>query len=537
MSNYLQNHLTRSIPQTEQADPLQVPNTGGGFSFQVSSMDRLMRFLILGSEGGTYYIGEKDLTKQNLDNLRSLTSTAPKDVIDLAAQISDEGRSYRNDAAVFVLAFVMTNGSEDAKVYARSQMGRIVRTSYHLFQFESFLKTLATGSGLGSSRNKAIASWYLNKTPEQIAYQAVKYRQRNGWTHRDSLRQSRPNFFTDLSDDVAKWILGKYNGNIDQLPAVIQGFEYAQNCNDVGGLLKVLDDYKMLPWEALPTQFLKEPKVWKKLFGNGQLKGQALVRNITRLARIKAFDDLVFAGDYAKALTDEQMIAQTRLHPLNYLNALVVHTDGQKDRKGFGKVKDWNTVPVISQALDAGIHLAFKHIEPTNKRTLLALDVSSSMSWAVGMGLDLTAAQVSGVMATAIAKTEPYHQIMGFAHTFKDLGIHAGMDLMSVMRAISNLNFGSTNCALPFTWAAERGIEIDTFVVITDNETNTGNTHPHIALQHYRRKTGIPARLVVVGVTANNFTIADPNDSGMLDVVGADANLPKLIAEFSKGKI
>lgn len=538
MSNYLRMHATRDIPQNEPESQLQIANSAGGFSFQVSSMDRLARFLILGSEGGTYYIGQKDLTKQNLDNLRSLTATQPKAVVDLAAQISDEGRSYRNDAAIFVLAFVMTVGNEEAKVYARSQVNRIVRTATHLFQFESFLKALAPGSGLGSSRNKAIASWYQDKTPEDIAYQAVKYRQREGWTHRDSLRQSRPKFYTDLYDDVAKWILGKYDGDIGQLPEVIQAFEEVQKSDNVHDVLQILERTK-LPWEALPTKFHKNPEVWQKLFYTGQLKGQALVRNITRLARLKAFDSLVFATDYANALTNEEMIARTRLHPLNYLNALVVHTEGQRDRNNpwARNAKDWVSSPQILSALDAGVHLAFKHIEPTNKRTLLALDVSGSMSGAIGMGLDLTAAQVSGVMATAIAKTEPYHHIMGFAHTFKDLGIHANMDLMSVMSKVQDQNFGSTDCSLPMTWAHSRGIEIDTFVVITDNETWSGQVHPHVALQKYRKAMGIPSRLVVVGVTASNFTIADPNDSGMLDVVGADANLPKLIAEFSKGKI
>ena len=43
---------------------------------------------------------------------------------------------------------------------------------------------------------------------------------------------------------------------------------------------------------------------------------------------------------------------------------------------------------------------------------------------------------------------------------------------------------------------------------------------------------GIPAKLVVVGMVANNFTIADPNDGGAMDVVGFDTAVPELIAGF-----
>jgi 60 kDa SS-A/Ro ribonucleoprotein len=82
-------------------------------------------------------------------------------------------------------------------------------------------------------------------------------------------------------------------------------------------------------------------------------------------------------------------------------------------------------------------------------------------------------------------------------------------------------------------YAMEQGIEVDTFVVYTDNETWYGRIHPVQALEQYRQKTGIPAKLVVVGMVANEFTIADPLDGGMLDVVGMDTATPNLITDFS----
>jgi len=54
---------------TPQSEPIpgtdQVPNSGGGFAFAIDRWDRLDRFLVLGSEGGTYYIGERELTVEN----------------------------------------------------------------------------------------------------------------------------------------------------------------------------------------------------------------------------------------------------------------------------------------------------------------------------------------------------------------------------------------------------------------------------------------------------------------------------------------
>jgi 60 kDa SS-A/Ro ribonucleoprotein len=545
MTDALSRFLQRDIPQTEAASELQVANSAGGFSFAVTPEIRLERFLILGTDGGTYYIKENDLTKQNLSNLKMLTETDPKFVVDLAVEISRDGRAYKNGPAIFVMAYVMTFGNDEAKSYARGYVNEVVRTSTHLFTFNKYLKLLATGTGLGTSRNRAIASWYESKSTDQIAYQAVKYRQREGWTHRDALRQSRPK---NIDPSLAKWILGKTEKFSEtpnnELPAIVYGFENAQASTNVKELLDVLDRFKSLPWEAIPTGFLKNADVWKKLFYNGQLNGQALVRNITRLARLDAFNDLVFAGDYAQKLSNEEMIRKTMLHPINFLNALVVHTEGQASRSGHSsyavsgqREKDWPQSSVIVDALNAGFHTAFKTIVPTKKRTMIAVDVSGSMSSSMSLGLDLSAAQVSGAMAATIARTEPYYMIMGFANEFRDLGITAKMNLGEIMRRVQVQNFGQTDCGLPVTYAQTNKLEIDTFIIITDNETYAGRVHPHVALQRYRQKTGIAARMVVVSVTGNEFTIADPTDAGMLDVVGSDSNLPKLIAEFSKGKI
>ncbi len=73
----------------------------------------------------------------------------------------------------------------------------------------------------------------------------------------------------------------------------------------------------------------------------------------------------------------------------------------------------------------------------------------------------------------------------------------------------------------------------DAFVIYTDSETWAGrNMHPVQALRAYRRQMGVAAKLIVVGMTSNGFTIADPNDAGMLDVVGFDTATPRLIADF-----
>ncbi len=103
------------------------------------------------------------------------------------------------------------------------------------------------------------------------------------------------------------------------------------------------------------------------------------------------------------------------------------------------------------------------------------------------------------------------------------------------MRYTDGLDFGGTDCALPMLYAAQQGMKIDAFLIFTDSETWAGDIHPFQALRRYREQTGIPAKLVVVGMTSTGFTIADPADGGSLDVVGFDTAAPGFISDFVRG--
>jgi 60 kDa SS-A/Ro ribonucleoprotein len=81
-------------------------------------------------------------------------------------------------------------------------------------------------------------------------------------------------------------------------------------------------------------------------------------------------------------------------------------------------------------------------------------------------------------------------------------------------------------------YALTNKLEIDAFIVYTDSETWSGQIHPTQMLNKYRSETGIPAKLIVVGMVSNGFSIADPNDSGMMDVVGFDTAAPEVMSNF-----
>ena len=182
---------------------------------------------------------------------------------------------------------------------------------------------------------------------------------------------------------------------------------------------------------------------------------------------------------------------------------------------------------------DPAVSAQFQAVEPTGKRTMVCIDVSGSMTMPL-MGSPLSVCEGAAALAMTTMRTEPNWHVMAFADGLRPLPLNARMSLNEVTRHTRNVNFGGTDCALPMLHALEKGLSVDVFVVLTDNETWAGKVHPTVALQQYRRKTGIPAKLIVAGMTSTGFSIADPDDGGMLDIVGFDAAAPAVMADFAR---
>ncbi|MEZ4300268.1 MAG: TROVE domain-containing protein, partial [Polyangiaceae bacterium] len=154
----------------------------------------------------------------------------------------------------------------------------------------------------------------------------------------------------------------------------------------------------------------------------------------------------------------------------------------------------------------------------------------------------------SAAMAMATARVESDYAVVAFTAAPNGYGGQWGggtsgltplplsgtQRLDAVLDTVSGLPFGGTDCALPMVWAQKNKVPVDTFVIYTDNETWAGAVHPFQALREYRQKMGRPAKLIVVGMTSTGFTIADPTDAGMLDVVGFDSAAPQVMADFSR---
>lgn len=502
----------------------QVANNGGGYGYAVSPFTQLERFLILGSEGGTYYASEKNLTKENAVNVLRCVELDGRRTVDCIVGVSDSGRALKNDPALFALALAASAKDPSTRVYALSVLPKVARIPTHLFHFVTFVLQFR---GWGRGLKRAIANWYQEQDVDKLAYGMVKYQQRDGWSHRDLLRLTHPKTNDPVRNAAYKWAVDGPEG-IESIPAVIQAFEWAKG--STGNTLVDLIHTYNLSREMLPTEALTKPEVWEALLE--KMPPHAMLRNLGNMSKVGLLKPLSAAETFVadKLSSDEaaQLFAKNRVHPVAILIALKQYSAG----RGLLGKGEWIVSQRVVDALNEAFYLAFKYAEPTGKNFFYSVDVSGSMSWG-NTGTPLTPAEGAAAMSLALAKVEKNYAIYGFATNLVDLKITPKMRLDDVLRVTQMNNFGSTNAAAPIEFAIKNKLSVDCFVTITDNDVNSGK-HPHQMIEKYRQITGNPAKLVVIAMTPTKFTIADPNDPFSMDVSGFDASVPQAIQEFAR---
>src|SRR4029079_16238585 len=132
---------------------------------------------------------ERKLTRQNAKAVEECVGVdGPRTVAEIV-RISTEGRAPKNDPALYALALAAGVGDTATRQAALAALPQVARTGTHLFQFAGFVEGFR---GWGRSLRRAVGRWYTDKPVETLAYQAVKFRQRDGMTHRDLLRLAHP---------------------------------------------------------------------------------------------------------------------------------------------------------------------------------------------------------------------------------------------------------------------------------------------------------------------------------------------------------
>ncbi|ETN77000.1 TROVE domain protein [Necator americanus] len=449
----------------------------------------------------------------------------------------------------------------------------VCRIPTHLFTFVKYCEMISQStqpeegkksSGWGRLMRRTIQDWYAQKSPQQLAMHLTKYPQRGGWSHRDLFRLAHPTLKEKNTEDsileyeqlyhfAVKGELKTRKRNIPKEEAdlaqpatkysalqmdvelesralkFVETVLALKNEKDEGKIVEAIKTYNLVR-EHIPTDMLNSVPIWQALLA--KMPMTAMIRNLGKMQSIGALTNEHRDAVVSK-LTNESELKRAKIHPIQVLLAKTVYQAGHGDK---GSLK-WEVDKKIDTALEEAFYKSFVNAPPTNKRFCFAFDVSGSMCCNIS-GTMLSCRTASAALSLVSLKNEKTVECVGFCDHLVELPFNGDWTISKIENYVDGMEFGATDCALPMLWAWQKKKKFDVFVVYTDCETFFGGVHPYEALRRYRETSGITdAKLVVMGMTSTGFTIADPEDAGMIDIVGFDSAVPTLLADFVNGKV
>ena len=432
MTGYLHRFITRPIPQTEPLDDRQVQNNAGGYSYPVNDAVRMHRFLIMGSEGGSFYQKERDLAKENVDATKRYIAENGLQAVAHIVDVSINRRAPRVSPILFCLALAASADDDETRKAALDALPTVASTASMLEEFTAYVDSMR---GWGRGLKDGVSRWYTSRHAKEVAFQAVKYRTRNGWSHRDLLRKAHPRT-RDNKDlwHVFEWITKGTLPPQGETFDLIHAYEEAKNCDNVKDLVSLINE-RNLPREAVPTNMLKHDDVWGALAP--QMPPLAFVRNLPTLTAhnvirpMEANWAVERINQMRSYINDKGEPVPAPVHPFHLLTASMVYRMG----KSIDGNNTWSPVSQISTALDQAFHESFSATKWTNQRVYLAVDTSGSMGQTVGRIRTLTASMTAAAVAMMIARREPTHMIVACSDKMEDLHIAAHDSLISTATA------------------------------------------------------------------------------------------------------
>lgn len=511
----------------------------GGRAYALDPFARLRRFLILGASEGTYYASREAHAAANLDVVRECLRLDPATTIETIRKVSVDGLAPSNDHAIAAIAVAagFDYGSIENNKWRRQQAYDaaldICRTFTHLSAFIQLRGPQISGRG----QRRLVSRWF-NRDARHVAYQAVKYPSRDGWSQKDALILAHPTPATGVHGAIFQWIMtGELPETIvpladpsTSLVAPIVGRDALHKVgNDPKAAAMIVRHYR-LPREAVPTELLNSAEVWSALAED--MTYWALLRNLNKLTAVGALNDRATKNRVLTTLTDKDALRRSRVHPLTVLIAARQYAQGTGDK---GRLS-WNPDRLIVAALDQAFYDAFGNVPSTGKKILLSVDVSSSMTQKSGVA-SLSSREIAAVMAMVTLDREPNATIVGFSdRLIKPLPIRPHQHLADVVAVMGKQQYGWTHCVLPIKDALDNRERYDAFVSYTDGQTADVLGNVAQTLFAYRERFG-PTRHVVVAASADEFSLNDPRDPLSLDVAGFDAGVPAIVADFVSGNL
>ena len=189
---------------------------GNSLSFILPDEQLLMRFLILGTQSGSFYTTEVELKEEYATCVTRLINSGQGEfVVEKILEVAKSGRASRINSILMSLAMCFRSSDMKTKSAAYRAIVEVCNIPTHLFKLITYLEGLGETTGWGRGLRLAVSRWYnqFSSNPQRLAMLVTKYRERERWSHRDLMRLAH----LKPADDVLGFVLRYAVKDLDQV--------------------------------------------------------------------------------------------------------------------------------------------------------------------------------------------------------------------------------------------------------------------------------------------------------------------------------
>lgn len=517
---------TQNAPITTQVKETQVKNSAGGYVFAAGRDALLRRFLIIGTEASSAYASSYDLTKENVTNLLKCIQEDGPGTVRAIVEVRKSGAAYRPDACILALLYAMKKGDLDTRRLATLHFSDVVVTGSDILMALDLLYALEFG--MGRMTRRAFSSWYTSKTPDNLAYQVMKYQNRHNQSHKSVWAACHGKPTAEIEPIVTRFKSG-FNDVLEAddkkfVPQLIKDVvNLRRSVNDIDAVTFLIDSNRSITWEMVPNEISNNHSIQKALLKNMPLN--AMVRNLgkyTASGLLDAHPEVI--KTIVDRLSDADYVKRSKIHPFRLYVAAKQYGMGKGDKGSLV----WMPNHRIIDALEKAFESAMTHnIEVDDTKTfVIGVDISGSMT-ALTPVANISAREAAIVMSFILARQFPNSHVVPFhERTFEPVRA-LGRSLSDYVQTFRRDPQG-TNCGALFEYASKMRTAPDGVICLTDSETWKGH-HPFRLMKEMRKSSGKPIKSVLVPLVANRLSINDPDDGFAYEIVGFDSGMMSML--------
>jgi hypothetical protein len=226
-----------------------------------------------------------------------------------------------------------------------------------------------------------------------------------------------------------------------------------------------------MTWETELSANGNNAETWEKLIDSGKVGYMAYLRNLNNILKANPRN----LNKVLEKIADPVAVCKSKQLPFRYLSAYKAVND-----RGSSKVFD---------ALESAVDAAVDNIHKLPGTTVIAVDVSGSMSSAVSGKSDIRCCEIGmmlGVIANRICENAIFYTF-NWQIEKKAVSTRNGILYTTVNEARCG---GGTDMTLPFQKMIEDRVKADRVIIISDNECNIHYLPVQRFADEYRRKNG-----------------------------------------------